>query len=80
MREIEASEAEALFSRLLDDVERGETLLIKRHGKVIARIIPEREVTQEKIDRAISDIRAIRQRTAPVSVAEILAMRDEGRK
>ena len=80
MREIQASEAKAHFSSLLDDVERGETLVIKRHGKAVARIVPERERRQEEIDHAVASIRAIRQRTQPVSIEEILAMRDEGRK
>ena len=80
MREIQASEAKIHFSSLLDDVERGETLVIKRHGKAVARIVPERERRQEEIDRAAASIRAIRQRTAAISIEEILAMRDEGRK
>ena len=80
MREIQASEAKAHFSSLLDDVERGETLVIKRHGKAVARIVPERERRQEEIDHAVASIRAIRQRTQPVSIEEILGMRDEGRK
>ena len=80
MREIQASEAKAHFSSLLDDIERGETLVIKRHGKAVARIVPEGERRQEEIDRAVARIRAIRQRTQPVSIEEILAMRDEGRK
>jgi prevent-host-death family protein len=41
MREIQASEAKAHLPRLLDDVERGETLIITRHGKPVARIVPE---------------------------------------
>ena len=41
MREIQASEAKARLPALLDEVERGETLIITRHGKHIARIVPE---------------------------------------
>ena len=40
MREIQASEAKAHLPQLLDDVERGETLIITRHGRAIARIVP----------------------------------------
>jgi prevent-host-death family protein len=35
MREIQASDAKARLSQLLDHVERGETLIIKRHGRAI---------------------------------------------
>jgi prevent-host-death family protein len=41
MREIQASHAKAHLPQLLDDVERGETLIITRHGRAIARIVPE---------------------------------------
>ena len=41
MRSIQSAEAKARFSSLLDEVERGETIVITRHGKPIARIVPE---------------------------------------
>ena len=41
MREIQASEAKTHLPQLLDDVERGETIVITRHGRAIARIVPE---------------------------------------
>lgn len=41
MREIQASEAKARLSQVLDEVERGETVIITRHGRAVARIIPE---------------------------------------
>ena len=37
-REVQASEAKTHFARLLDEVERGETIIITRHGQAIARI------------------------------------------
>ena len=40
MREVQASEAKVHLLRLLDAVERGETVIITRHGKPIARIVP----------------------------------------
>ena len=45
-REIAASEAKTHLSQLLDDVERGETV-------VIARLVPETERSQAEIARAI---------------------------
>jgi prevent-host-death family protein len=51
MREIQASDAKARLSQLLDEVERGETIVITRHGRAIARIIPESDRRRREIDR-----------------------------
>jgi prevent-host-death family protein len=80
MREIQASDAEAHLPQLLDDVERGETLIITRHGRAIARIVPELDRRQEEVDQAIANIRSLRERNGKVTVEELLSARDEGRK
>ncbi len=80
MREIQASEAKAHLPQLLDDVERGETLIITRHGRAIARIVRDADRRQEEIDKAIENIRALRQRNGKVTVDELLSAREEGRK
>ena len=80
MREIQASEAKVHLSQLLDDVERGETLVIKRHGRRIARIVPEVDRRQEEIDKALTGIRELRKRTGGITLQELLSARDEGRK
>jgi prevent-host-death family protein len=80
MRQIQASEAKAHLTQLLDDVERGETLIITRHGRPIARIVPEVNRRQEEVDRAIASIRALRERNERVTIEELLSARDEGRK
>jgi prevent-host-death family protein len=80
MREIQASDAKARLAQLLDDVERGETLIITRHGRPIARIVPEVNRRQEEVDRAIASIRELRKRTLKVSIEEILSAKEEGRK
>lgn len=80
MREIQASEAKAHLPQLLDDVERGEILIITRHGRRIARIVPEVDRHQEEIDKSMGNIRALRKRTGRISLGELLSARDEGRK
>ena len=80
MREIQASEAKAHLPQLLDEVERGETIVITRHGRAIARIVPEARRRQEEIDRAIETIKALRQRTGKITADEILSARHEGHK
>ena len=80
MREIQASEAKTHLPHLLDDVERGETLIITRHGRAIARIVPEVNRRQEEIDRAIEGIRSLRKRTGKITFEELRSAREEGRK
>ena len=80
MREIQASDAKTRLPQLLDDVERGETLIITRHGRAIARIVPEVNRRQEEVDRALASIRELRKRTLKVSIEEILSAKGEERK
>ena len=80
MREIQASEAKTHLPRLLDDVERGETLVITRHGRAIARIVPEARQRQDEIDKAIEGIKALRNRTGKIALDELLSARHEGHK
>jgi len=76
---IQASEAKTHFLRLLDGVERGESVIIVRHGKQVARLIPQLEIDRERMQRAAESILEIRKRTKPVSLQEILSMRNQGR-
>ena len=80
MREIQASEAKTHLPQLLDDVERGETVVITRHGRAIARIVPEAQQQQKEIDTAIKGIKALRKRAGKFTLDEILAARHEGHK
>ena len=79
-RKVQASKAKTHLPRLLDKVERGETIIITRHGRAIARIVPEADRRQQEIDRALADIRELRKQTGKVSFEEILAWRHEGHK
>ena len=80
MREIQASEAKTHLPQLLDDVERGETLVISRHGRAIARLVPEAQQRQEEIDKAIEGIKALRKRVGKITLDEVLSARHEGHK
>ncbi len=80
MREIQASEAKTHLPRLLDEVERGETLVITRHGRPIARLTPEVDRRQEETDAAIAAIKALRVRTGKITVEELLSARHEGHR
>lgn len=80
MRQIQASEAKARLAQLLDEVEAGEVVVITRHGRAVARIVPEPSRRQDEIDAAIRDIRNLRLQTGRMTIDELLAARDEGRK
>ena len=80
MREIQASKAKVHLPELLDEVERGATLIITRHGRRIARIVPETDRRQEEIDKALAAIRELRKRTGGITLGELLSARDDGRK
>jgi prevent-host-death family protein len=83
MQTIGASEAKTHFLRILDEVQRGKSIAVTRRGKTVARIVPvpsNDEERNERIGRAMASILEIRKRTKPVSIEEILAARDEGRR
>jgi prevent-host-death family protein len=80
MREVQASEAKAQLSGLLDAVERGETIIITRHGKPIARIVPEADRRQAELDRVITEIDEFRQTMPRIALEELLSARHEGHK
>ena len=78
-----AYEAKAKLSELLDKVEHGEQVVITRHGKPIARLVPERGHDVAKAMAAVDGLLAIGKELAAqgvrVTQADIRAMRDEGR-
>ncbi len=64
MREVQASEAKTHLPQLLDDVEHGETIVITRHGRPVARLVPDTARRQAELDKAIDGIMALRKRLA----------------
>lgn len=79
MAEVGAFEAKMPLSRLLDEVERGETITISRQGKPIARLIPIAGSSREERRRAIAELKELRtgQTLGDLSVRELI---DEGRR
>ncbi|MDG5496689.1 type II toxin-antitoxin system prevent-host-death family antitoxin [Niveispirillum sp. BGYR6] len=79
MREVRLTEAKADLPRLIDAVEQGETVIITRHGRAVARLVPEPQHPAAEIQDVMREIALFRQNMPALSVAEILAARDEGR-
>lgn len=80
MRTVQAAEAKTHLLRLLDEVEGGETIVITRHGRRVARIQPEKDFHAEDFKQAFEQIRELRKRIVPMTIDEILSARDEGRR
>lgn len=80
MRRIQASEAKTHLPRLLDEVERGETLVITRHGKAVAHLVPAASRERERVLQALEAIATLRERTGKLSNEELLALRHEGHR
>jgi prevent-host-death family protein len=80
MKEIQASVAKARLAERLDQVERGETVVITRHGKAIARLVPDEGARRTDARRAMDEIKEMRKHAGRATVQEILAWRNEGRR
>lgn len=80
MIEVGVYEAKTRFSELLKRVEAGETVVVKRRDKVVARLVPdEADVVRRRL-QAIEKIKALRPSFVGMTVADIFAGRDEGRR
>ncbi len=79
MKQLQSSVVKARLAELLDEVERGETVIITRHGKPIARLVPEEEARKARFDRAVERIKELRKHTKPTTIEEIIAWKNEGR-
>ena len=81
--EVGAFEAKNKLGTLLDRVERGEEIVITRHGKPVARLVPNTvRMDPSQAQVAIQRIRdrAKRANLPKFSWAEVKALRDEGRR
>jgi prevent-host-death family protein len=64
MATVSAFEAKTRFGELLERVTRGEEIVITRHDKPVARIVPEGAQRLEDVRRAVGGLRALQQRIA----------------
>jgi prevent-host-death family protein len=82
MREVGAFEAKNKLGQLLDEVERGEEIVITRRGKEVARLVPARPTLSRAEARAA--VQRIRARAESSKLgrfdwAEWKSYREEGR-
>jgi prevent-host-death family protein len=86
MSTVTALEAKTRFGELLDRVARGEEIVITRHDKAVARIVPEGRKSLDTVRRAVEDLRALRKEITqrkgfkPLTDKEIRDCINEGRR
>jgi prevent-host-death family protein len=78
---IGAYEAKTKFSELIARTEKGESFVITKNGREVARLAPPRTVDRESARRAAARIRELAARIdlGDITWAEIKSLRDEGR-
>jgi prevent-host-death family protein len=85
MGTVTALEAKTRFGELLERVARGEEIVITRHEKPVARIIPEGRSSLRQVREAAAELKALRLRMSrrrgfkPVTHQEIREAIEEGR-
>lgn len=78
MEKIGAYEAKTHLPRLLEKVAGGETIIITKHGRPVARLVPAPELRRRSVAETIAAIEGFRRgrRLGAVSVREMI---EEGR-
>jgi prevent-host-death family protein len=84
MSKVTAFEAKTRFGELLERVSRGEEVVITRHDKVVARLVPEGPQRLDEVRRAVSGLLELQNRIrhrsrAKLSDREVRSAIEEGR-
>lgn len=79
MKTVGAYEAKTHLSRLLEEVEKGETIMITKHGSPVAMLTPAPNAKQIDVAAVISDLRSLR-REVSLDGASVREMIEEGRR
>ena len=78
MMTVGAFEAKTHFSALLERVARGEEVLITKHGKPIARLVPEHVIDRERVGGVIARLKDLA-KGSRLDGLTVRQLRDEGR-
>jgi prevent-host-death family protein len=84
MARVTAFEAKTRFGELLERVAKGEEVVITRHDKPVARLIPEGTARLDEVRRSADGLRELQQRIrrrsrARLSDRDVRAAIDDGR-
>lgn len=78
MQTVGAFEAKTHFSALLDKVEKGEQIVITKHGRVVAKLVPVTTANQLAIQHTISALKNLSR--GHILNDDWKKLRDEGRR
>lgn len=79
MKTIGAFEAKNRLSELLDAAETGEEIMITKHGRPVAKLVPVDEIDRKKVREAIEWLKDFRKKH-PLRGVKIKDLINEGRK
>jgi prevent-host-death family protein len=71
MATVTAFEAKTRFGELLERVARGEEVVITRHDKAVARLVPEGAPRQDEVRRSVQGLRDLQQQIRRRSKAKL---------
>ena len=82
MRKVQETDAQANFSDLIQDVERGEAIAITRNGKDVAALVPFDDAERERRRRTVENFFESRRKRGKIEVSteEIFEFINEGRR
>ncbi len=79
MKQVGVYDAKTHLPRLLDEVERGETVTITRHGRPVAKLVPVSGASKRTVEETIQAIREFR-RGRSLGGLKIKDLIEEGRR
>lgn len=79
MSTVGAFDAKTHFSDLLKEVEKGGKVVITKHGRPVAKLVPVKSITQEDVCSAIEKLLNF-SKTHTLGDLDWKELRDEGRK
>lgn len=82
MKSVGSFYAKTHFAQLLEEINKGEKIIITKHGKSIAMLSPlEEDISENKVKIALKKMQEIRKKIRKkTTLADILKMKEEGRK
>ena len=79
MRTVGTFEAKTHLSTLLEQVERGEEIVITRHGRAVARLVPVGAVSRARLEDTVARLKSFR-RGRRLGDLSAKALIEEGRR
>ena len=80
METIGAFDAKTRLGELLTRAAKGESFVITKHGRPVARLIPENGHEAEDLDQVVEELRSFRGSLKDPTLEEILSWKHEGHR